>query len=98
IAKDQIRHSYNSGVMAFNKNDTVIREWAKQTLEQNALFASDQDLLTWIIETQKLAIYELHQKYNWNIGFRDNGEAIICHWLGAIAKQVLRNQIVLNEL
>lgn len=98
IAKDQICNTYNSGVIFFPKQDPLIKEWAQLSLEKNTIFPGDQDLLTWIVENQKFSIYELSQNYNWNIGFGDNSQAIIYHWLGANAKQALRSQIALSDL
>lgn len=40
---------YNSGVIVFQKNDPLIFEWAKQSIEKNELFRGDQDLLSQII-------------------------------------------------
>jgi len=89
---------YNSGVIVFQKDLSLLQEWAKQSLKNNGAFRGDQDLLSKILFDQNLPIYELPFIYNWNVGYGVNGETVICHWIGEAAKAALRNQIILNEL
>lgn len=98
LAKDRIAATYNSGVIAFQKNCSIIKAWAEQSLERAGEFRGDQDLLSHIIAERNAPICELEPIYNWNVGYGDNPKAVICHWLGESAKQALRTQLILREL
>ena len=98
LAKDQIATTYNSGVIAFQNNAPILREWANQALSKTDAFRGDQDLLSQIIADQKLSIFELPPIYNWNVGYGIKPDAVICHWLGDVAKQALKNQLILSDL
>ncbi len=89
---------YNSGVIVFQKNDPLIVEWAKQSIEKNALFRGDQDVLSQIIADEKLPIHELDPMYNWSIGRGERKDVVIYHWLGDAAKSVLQNKLILARL
>jgi hypothetical protein len=95
IAKDQTAPTYNSGVIAFRQHNPIIQKWADQSLQKTDLFRGDQDLLSQIIDRP---ICELPQIYNWNIGYGMNDDAVICHWLGDMAKMALKNQLILSDL
>lgn len=98
LAKDRIAPTYNSGVIVFPKNHSLIQEWAQNSLEKTGAYRGDQDLLSDIIREKRFSIHELSPLYNWNVGFGKNQEAVICHWLGENAKIALRNQRILSEL
>lgn len=98
IAKDRTDLTYNSGVMAFQRNIPLIQEWADQTFEKNGDFPTDQHLLSKIIEEKRIFVFEIPPIYNWNVGYGLHPETVIYHWLGAIGKNVLRNRIILNDL
>lgn len=103
IAKDQISDTsattiYNSGVIAFQRNATLLAAWAEHSLENNGAFRGDQDLLSQIIFDSGTPVCELPARYNWNIGYGLNPEAVICHWIGDKGKNVLRDQLILKEL
>ena len=94
IAKDRIADSYNSGVIVFQRNNPIIQEWADQSWEKNGLFRSDQDLLSEILLEKRGAFSELPAIYNWNVGYGENPDTVICHWLGDMGKIALRHQII----
>ena len=103
IAKDRISDAslatiYNSGVISFQRNARLLTEWAEQSLENNGSFRGDQDLLSQIILDRGMPVCELPARYNWNIGYGLNPEAIICHWIGDMGKNALRDQLILKEL
>ena len=103
LAKDRLAPApthpiYNSGVIAFQKKHLLLQEWAKQSLEKNGLFRGDQDLLSQIIAEKSISVLELPQIYNWSIGYGQQKDVVIYHWLGEMAKSVLRNQIILDQL
>lgn len=85
--------TYNSGVIAFQRNLPLIEMWAHQAFARTDAFCGDQDLLSRIVFEQKIDICELPCIYNWHIGFGDNPEAIINHWLGDIGKAALQIKI-----
>lgn len=98
LANDQVVPTYNSGVIAFRQGCPITQAWADQSLEKTGDFRGDQDLLSHIIAEKNAPVCELEQIYNWNVGYGDNPDAVICHWLGESAKTVLRNQLILNDL
>ncbi len=87
------RAVYNSGVIVFQRNLKLIKDWADQSFEKNDAFRGDQDLLSKIIADQNLSLCELPSIYNWNVGFGENSSAIICHWLGDIGKAALQAKL-----
>lgn len=89
---------YNSGVIVFQKNDPLIFEWAKQSIEKNELFRGDQDLLSQIIAEKRHSISELSPIYNWSVGEGEREDVVIYHWLGEAAKSALRNKLILEAL
>lgn len=101
LAKDRAASSlpiYNSGVIAFQKGAPLIEQWALESERQNGDFRTDQDLLSQLIFDQGLKICELPLIYNWNIGYGENPDSVIDHWVGEIGKLALKNQLVLNDL
>ncbi len=92
IAKDQVNEGYNSGVVVFQRDDPIIQEWVDLSFEKNGEFRGDQELLSVILQGK--SICELPPIYNWSVGYGENPEAVICHWLGDMGKMALRNQIL----
>lgn len=92
------RFIYNSGVISFEKGAPLIQLWAHESKKRNGFFRTDQDLLSQLIFEQSLEICELPPIYNWTIGYGENPDSVIDHWVGEIGKLVLRNQLVLNDL
>ena len=88
---------YNSGVIAFQRENSIIKEWGDQSFERNGEFRGDQDLLSRIIFEQNFSISELPFIYNWNVGFGTHPDTVICHWLGETGKLALRNQIIFDQ-
>lgn len=86
---------YNSGVIAFRRNLPLMNHWAEQSFANNGEFRGDQDLLSEII--QNIPICELPCIYNWHVGYGMNPDAVICHWIGDLGKQMLRDQILLQQ-
>lgn len=88
---------YNSGVISFRRNLALLNTWAEQSIKSNGSFRGDQDLLSQIIKIQNVPICELSYIYNWHVSFGMNSEAVICHWIGDRGKQILRDQIILQQ-
>ena len=99
LAKDFSSDSiYNSGVIVFQKEHSLIQEWAKQSIEKNGAFRGDQDLLSQIIAEKNIPIRELPPIYNWSVGYGEKEDVVIYHWLGDAAKSALRNRLIINCL
>jgi hypothetical protein len=88
---------YNSGVIAFRYGTSLIEEWARSTFHHNHQHRGDQDLLSWLIAHRSFVVEELPAIYNWLITNGDNPHAIINHWVGESAKNVLAHQIQLRN-
>jgi len=88
---------YNSGVIAFKYGASLIEKWAQSAFLKNHLYRGDQDLLSWLITEHPNEIDELHAIYNWLITRGDNPHAIVNHWIGEAAKNVLAHQIQLRN-
>lgn len=84
---------YNSGVIAFRKNEPLIKQWAEACRHRNDVFRGDQEVFSWMVANKKIAITELPPHYNWSRCQPDNEEAVIQHWHGVYGKCVIRNQI-----
>ena len=84
---------YNSGVIAFNKDSSLIEKWAEACLRSNDRFFSDQDVLGCLIQHEDIEVAEITGKYNWCLRSGVNIEAIIIHWAGCWGKEVLRREI-----
>ncbi len=88
---------YNSGVIAFQRGESILLEWAELSLQENHRFRGDQDILSEILSRTKSLVFDLPSIYNHNIGYGTNPEAIIYHWVGERAKQLLRDQLALQN-
>ena len=73
-------------------------EWAQAAFDQNHEHRGDQDLLSWLIAHRQFQVDELSEIYNWPIGYGENPQAVIHHWIGESAKNVLANQIALHSM
>lgn len=83
---------YNTGVIAYTRDSVLIKEWAKQCVEQNHLFFGDQQLLARMLFNQHYSIVTLPLTYNWPAPYGVIPEAIILHWWGAY-KQLIEKEI-----
>jgi len=89
---------YNAGVILFQRNLSLIEEWADGSFEKNELFRGDQDLLEHLIAERKLPIAEIPPLYNWSRCQEDHPEVVIYHWHGKIGKKIIEHQIMKAEL
>jgi hypothetical protein len=85
---------YNSGVIAFQKDSPLIARWATLCQHENDRFLGDQDVLSFIINTEHIEITELSDHYNWRLKFGVNIEARIIHWVGKWGKECIRNCVI----
>ncbi len=93
-ASEDVR--YNTGVIAFMKDSSLIEKWAAACLKYNDRFFSDQDILGFLIHIEAIEVAELSDKYNWRLHSGINIDAIIIHWQGLWGKEVLRRLINQN--
>jgi len=84
----------NAGVLAYRHGAAVILEWAKQIIEKNHLFFSDQYLLARILYLQpSLSVMYISDYYNWFVADGINPKATILHWWGPANKYMLQEEI-----
>lgn len=97
LHKERFYHSYNGGVICFRRGIPLIETWVSECFVKNHRFPADQELLSNILDEQKIAIGELPADMNWLISYGDNSDALIYHWCGS-GHIRLRHQIELNDL
>lgn len=83
---------YNSGVIAYHRSSPLLEHWTDLSFRHNDRFLGDQDVLTFIINSENIEVTELPSKYNWVVREGVNFEAIILHWAGKWGKEVIRRQ------
>ncbi len=84
--------SYNSGVIAFRRNATILHHWVKEAIEYNEKYVGDQPALNRAIFLQKAAPVELPSEYNWPMVLGPNKEALIYHFSSGKGKiEILKN-------
>lgn len=86
---------YNSGVLLYDRNSSIIKEWAKQSLERSDSFFGDQQLLSRILFTEKIPVVSLEPIYNWPMDNGLNPKAVVLHWSGHFKEYV---KIQIREL
>lgn len=84
---------YNSGVIAFQRENPLVLIWADLGIDKNSSFRGDQELLSWIIAEQGLCVSEMPEAYNWSRCYGDNPDALVYHWHGEFGRSVIRHQI-----
>ncbi|NDD58968.1 MAG: hypothetical protein EBZ47_06955 [Chlamydiae bacterium] len=84
------QEGYNSGVVGYGRESSVILDWANETLHKHHLFMTDEDLFASLCLEKKYSITHLDAMYNWmphSHGW--NPEAAIFHWVGEAGKHLL---------
>jgi len=84
--------AYNAGVVVFDRDSSLLKEWTQQCIHQSHLFFGDSQLLSRMIMTQKIAFNPLPTTYNWVVSWGLNSNALILHWSGS-SKAFIENQI-----
>jgi hypothetical protein len=79
----------NSGVVAFKKNSLLIREWAKQALENKDSYFGDECILSHLIYQNPDKVAFLPEIYNWRMSRGLPLEAKIIHWKGEWGKKYI---------
>lgn len=81
---------YNSGVIAFKKDSSLIKDWAELCLSRHEEFLGDQNVLSHLIHLNNSAIWELPEVYNWRISRGLHFNAKIIHWAGSWGKTFIK--------
>lgn len=89
---------YNTGVIVFNRDLSLLHEWKERCLQENHLFRGDQDVLRAIIHEKNVPITELFPLYNWSRFKGENEEAVIMHWHGPQGKMIIAHQMMRSSL
>ena len=92
---------FNSGVIVYRRGSSLMEQWADASFRSNHRFATDQDILSHLIhlsQAQNVSVSELPPLYNWSRFRKENPEAAIVHWHGAIGKRVIYEKINKPEL
>lgn len=97
MARD-VKKGYNSGVLVFRQGIPLIETWADGSFERNRDFRGDQEVLSRIIEEQKLVFPEVPQVYNWSRLYNDHPDVKIYHLHGCTGKDVIHFQMIKKGL
>ena len=84
---------FNSGVIAFAQNTSLLRLWALKSLKEHTKYPGDQDVLNAIFHEQKISPGLLPPYYNWSRFKEENPESIIVHWHGPHGKRIIEHQM-----
>jgi hypothetical protein len=88
---------YNSGVIVYRKESPLLERWAEGCRSHNDRFFGDQDVLSFLIQSENIEIAELSDRYNWRMKFGVNFEAVIIHWVGLWGKEIIRRAMQLSS-
>lgn len=74
------KKSYNSGVVVYRKEASLLTAWAEGCRHDNHRFIGDDHLLSHLIKKAWPGFVPLPNLYNWTGYFGFNPEATIIHW------------------
>jgi hypothetical protein len=89
--------TFNSGVICYHKDSTLIRQWLDECKHNSALYLGDQDALSACIAKQKKCITLLPDMMNWSYTQGDNNKARIMHWHSKQGKEHIAQQTLLLQ-
>ncbi|MBS0616139.1 MAG: hypothetical protein JSR58_06275 [Verrucomicrobia bacterium] len=89
IAQEEGR-GYNSGVVVYHRDSLLLKQWMDGCIHFNHTFMSDQDVLSFIIESDHIEIALLPEEYNWRMKHGISLDAVIIHWVGHWGKEVIK--------
>jgi hypothetical protein len=81
---------YNSGVILFRRGAALIQKWAEKSAEENHCFWGDQQVLSRIIFEQNFSVFEIPDRYNFQLHSGIPINVTIIHWIGAWGKEFIR--------
>jgi hypothetical protein len=91
IPKFDPRVRYNGGIILFQHGSPILEKFAEGALTQNHLFAGDDNLLSHMINSNRLEVQELPEIYNWRMARGLNLNAVVLHWVGNGGKAYIRS-------
>lgn len=81
---------YNSGVILYRKDAPLIKKWADQSVLSSDRFMGDQLVLSRIIFSEKISVFELPDACNVQPSSGVIPDALIVHWVGKWGKEFIR--------
>ncbi len=93
LARELQDNGYNSGVVVYNRDSPLLQQWMDGCVHFNHAFLSDQDVLSFIIESNHVEIVELPEEYNWRMKHGVSLDAVIIHWVGLWGKAVIKRLV-----
>lgn len=92
LSKDKTFYfnKFTSGTILTEKDSPLLEQWI-QSMDGKAAFETDEGPLSFLGEKIPMEITAIPHEYNWPVLVRGkNDQAIIYHWLGKPAKQLLK--------
>ncbi|MBM3193072.1 MAG: hypothetical protein FJZ59_02420 [Chlamydiae bacterium] len=83
--------SYNSGVVVYEKNCSLIQKWAMGAEKASEHFVGDENYLTFLILSENRKVNEMPPEYNWTVDRGLNLDVLIFHWLSPQGKKIIKN-------
>ena len=93
LAREGHDSGYNSGVVVYTRDSPLLHQWMDGCVHFNHAFLSDQDVLSFIIESNGVEIIELPEEYNWRMKHGVSLDAVIIHWVGLWGKNVIKRLV-----
>ena len=78
--------NYNSGVIVFRKEASILHRFAEEASKNSAQYAGDQQAMCRAIFLHRPSLVELPQLYNWLRVLGPNPEALVYHYTGGQGK------------
>jgi hypothetical protein len=82
-------HTFNAGVVLYEKSNTLIQRWAEKTLLECTKSYGDQDVLNRFLFEEKIPVTHLPKKFNLLYPYKDNDEAMIYHYATSAGKLLI---------
>lgn len=77
---------YNSGVIAYGKDSSLLKAWAELCLRKHGSVIGDETLLTEVILKNQHPFKSLDRSYNWMMGWGYHPELKVAHWAASWGK------------
>ena len=88
--------TYNSGVIVFKKNCSVIKDWLALSIKDNSTFAGDQEALSRVIYLKNHHVKLLPEKFNSFEFIHEMPSKEIRHFAGYSGKEKIKEMMKLN--
>ncbi len=85
--------SYNSGIVVFREEASLLRAWVDIALSSSHLFRGDEEILGHLFQKRGIAEGALPGVYNWDFKEEGHTRAEIVHWYGPIGKHAIYEEI-----